>query len=140
MRSTDMRWTSRCMRTTVLRSRIMKMHSWGNRERSWKPSFTGLDDSYMPGGGVNKSVIVNHQNQGGKKVLGLGDSYEQVTVPYLALGVSEVRTLVLREYDGSLREYIDSHDIDAVIVAYASFMIGAHDYESSANYAMFGFY
>lgn len=123
-----------------MRSRIMKMHSWGNRERSWKPSFTGLDDSYMPGGGVNKSVIVNHQNQGGKKVLGLGDSYEQVTVPYLALGVSEVRTLVLREYDGSLREYIDSHDIDAVIVAYASFMIGAHDYESSANYAMFGFY
>ena len=139
MRSTDMRWTSRCMRTTVLRSRIMKMHSWGNRERSWKPSFTGLDDSYMRGG-VNKSVIVNHQNQGGKKVLGPGDSYEQVTVPYLALGVSEVRTLVLREYDGSLREYIDSHDIDAVIVAYASFMIGAHDYESSANYAMFGFY
>ena len=48
--------------------------------------------------------------------------------------------LVLREYDGSLREYIDSHDIDAVIVAYASFMIGAHDYESSANYAMFDFY
>lgn len=66
MRSTDMRWTSRCMRTTVLRSRIMKMHSWGNRERSWKPSFTGLDDSYMRGG-VNKSVIVNHQNQGGEE-------------------------------------------------------------------------
>lgn len=94
--------------------------------------------SYLAGG-LSGSVIVNHQNPGGKKVLVLGDSYEQVTVPYLALGVSEVRTLVLRSYDGSLREYIDSHEIDTVVVAYASFMIGAHDYESSANYAMFDF-
>ena len=42
-------------------------------------------------------------------------------------------------YEGSLREYISEHDIDTVIIAYASIMIGAHDNEASANYNMFDF-
>lgn len=72
-------------------------------------------------------------------MLVLGDSYEQITIPFLALGISEVQCLVLRNYKASLKEYIDSHEIDTVVVTYASFMIGAHDNETSANYAMFDF-
>ena len=89
--------------------------------------------------GMNQSVIKNNMVKKGK-VLVLGDSYEQVMVPFLSLGVNEVRTLVLRGYEGSLQEYIKANDIDTVVVAYASFMIGAHDYPSSANYAMFDFH
>ena len=89
--------------------------------------------------GMNQSVIKNNMVKKGK-VLVLGDSYEQVMVPFLSLGVNEVRTLVLRGYEGSLQEYIKANDIDTVVVAYASFMIGAHDYPSSANYTMFDFH
>lgn len=70
----------------------------------------------------------------------LGDSYEQVTAPFLSLGVNEVQTLVLRDYADSLKEYIKQNDPDTVIVTYASFMIGAHDDPNSANYAMFDFH
>lgn len=94
--------------------------------------------SYMPEG-VIESTVVNHGNTEGKRVLVLGDSYEQITVPFLSLGISEIQTLVLRDFDESLEEYIDSRDIDTVIIAYASFMIGAHDNEASANYNMFHF-
>ncbi len=94
--------------------------------------------SYMATG-LSGSVVYNNINSEGKKILVLGDSFDQVTVPFLSLGVSEVQTLVLRNYEGSLREYISEHDIDTVIIAYASIMIGAHDNEASANYDMFDF-
>lgn len=94
--------------------------------------------SYMRSG-LNTSVIKNNKVKKGK-ILVLGDSYDQVTSPFLSLGVNEVRTLVLRAYDGSLQEYIKQNDIDTVVVAYASFMIGAHDVPGNANYAMFDFH
>lgn len=94
--------------------------------------------SYMATG-LSGSVVYNNINSEGKKILVLGDSFDQVTVPFLSLGVSEVQTLVLRNYEGSLREYISEHDIDTVIIAYTSIMIGAHDNEASANYGMFDF-
>lgn len=94
--------------------------------------------SYMYNG-LNTSVIRNNNLTTGK-ILVLGDSYDQVTSPFLSLGVNEVQTLVLRDYTGSLKEYIKQNDPDTVIVAYASFMIGAHDDPNSANYAMFDFH
>lgn len=94
--------------------------------------------SYMAGG-LSESVVCNNMNLEGKKILVLGDSFDQVTVPFLSLGVSEIQTLVLRNYKESLREYIEEHDIDTVIIAYASIMIGTHDNEDSANYDMFDF-
>lgn len=93
--------------------------------------------SYMRSG-INTSVIKNNLVEEGK-ILVLGDSYEQVTSPFLSLAVNEVQTLVLRDYYGSLQEYIKQNDIDTVIVAYASFMIGAHDTPGNANYDMFNF-
>ena len=74
-------------------------------------------------------------------MLVLGDSYEQVTQPFLSLGVHEVDSLILRNYDDSfdLRNYIVENGYDTVIVCYAQFMIGAHDNPNSANYRMFSF-
>lgn len=71
----------------------------------------------------------------------MGDSYEQVTEPFISLGVHEVDSLILRNYDSSfnLRNYILENGYDTVIIAYAQFMVGAHDDESSANYRMFTF-
>lgn len=71
----------------------------------------------------------------------MGDSYEQVTEPFISLGVHEVDSLILRNYDSSfnLRNFILENGYDTVIIAYAQFMVGAHDDESSANYRMFTF-
>ncbi|SCZ78620.1 hypothetical protein [Pseudobutyrivibrio xylanivorans] len=75
------------------------------------------------------------------KILIIGDSYEHVTQPFLSLGVHEVHSLILRKFDDSfsLRSFIQKNEYDTVIVAYAQFMIGAHDDESSWQYKMFNF-
>lgn len=96
--------------------------------KSWHYSYNG-----------NVGLIRNNNNLEGKKILVLGDSFDVVTNTFLALGVSEVRGLVLRGFNGSVRQHIDSNDYDIVIVAYLEVMIGAHDNESSANYKMFNF-
>lgn len=86
-----------------------------------------------------KNSFNNNVSDG--KVLLIGDSYEHVVFPFLALGVHEIDFLVLRSCDESfnLRNYILENGYDTVVVAYAQFMIGAHDSESSANYRMFTF-
>lgn len=71
----------------------------------------------------------------------LGDSYAQVTQPFLSLGVHEVDSLILRNCKDSfdLKDYIIENGYDTVVICYAQFMIGAHDNPSSANYRMFSF-
>ena len=88
----------------------------------------------------NRINCINNNVESGK-VLVLCDSYDHVTVPFLSLGVREVDSLILRSYDDtfSLRDYIVSRGYDTVIIAYAQFMIGAHDSETNANYRMFTF-
>lgn len=85
------------------------------------------------------SCINNNVSYG--KVLLLGDSYAQVTQPFLSLGVSEIDPLIMRDYDDtfSLRTYIQNGEYDTVVICYAQFMIGAHDNPNSANYRMFTF-
>lgn len=75
------------------------------------------------------------------RVLMICDSYDYVTQPFLSLGVHEVDSLIMRDFDDSfsLRNYIIEKGYDTVIIAYAQFMIGAHDDESSANFRMFTF-
>lgn len=75
------------------------------------------------------------------KVLILGDSYDQITVPFISLGVHEVDSLVLRACDDSfdLRNYILENGYDTVLICYAQFMLGAHDDPNSSNYRMFTF-
>ena len=95
--------------------------------RSWHYSYNRIN------------CINNNVDYG--KVLILGDSYDQVTQPFLSLVVHQVDSLILRDYDDSfsLRSYIIENGYDTVIVAYAQFMVGAHDNKSSANYRMFSF-
>lgn len=77
----------------------------------------------------------NNVNYG--SVLILGDSYESSMAPFLALGISNMKVIVLRDMDGSVRDIIENGNYDTVIIAYVQFMIGAHDNESNANYRMF---
>ena len=83
---------------------------------------------------------VNNDVEKGK-VLMLVDSYDHVTQPFISLVVHEVDYIELRNYDDSfnLRDYIIENGYDTVIIAYAQFMLGAHDDSSSANYRMFSF-
>ena len=58
-----------------------------------------------------------------------------------------MNSLAICEDDGYMLEkleemaecYVKSKGLHTVVIAYASFMIGAHDNETSANYAMFDF-
>lgn len=87
--------------------------------------------NYMSRGCTNNNV-----KEG--SVLIIGDSYDVVTEPFLSLAVHMTDRAVLRE--GSINKVladIDEGKYDTVIVCYAPFMIGAHDDETSANYAMF---
>lgn len=94
---------------------------------SWHYSYSQID------------CINNNVDYG--KVLLLGDSYAQVTEPFISLGVSEIDYLILRyeDSDSSLRQYIERNDYDTVIICYSQSMIGAHDDITSANYRMFAF-
>ena len=94
-----------------------------------------LHYSYSPRG-ITNVLFKNNKVKDGKVLL-LCDSYSFVTVPFLSMGVAEVTPLVMRGYNGSVREYIENHDFDAVVMMYAGFMIGAHDDAESANYKMF---
>lgn len=91
--------------------------------------------SYVPYAG---STIHNNNVDYGN-ILVLGDSYESSMLPFLTLGIQDVKLLVLRDIEGSVRDYIELGNYDTVIIAYAQFMIGAHDNSSSANYKMFTF-
>lgn len=81
---------------------------------------------------------MNH-NVDQEKVLVLGDSFEHVVVLFLSLGVSETDALILRNFDGNLRQYIGAGGYDTVLICYVQSMIGEHDRPQSANYNMFTF-
>lgn len=88
----------------------------------------------------NQINCINHNVESGKMLI-IGDSYEQITEPFLSLGVREVDSLSMRKDMDSfdLKQYILDNDYDTVIICYAQFMIGAHDDPASANYRMFSF-
>lgn len=83
-----------------------------------------------------KPSVCNELVQDGK-ILFLGDSNSHVLNPFLSLGVSQIDSVILRGYKGSIREKIEAGDYDTVIIGYVQFMIGAHDKENFANYRMF---
>ena len=83
---------------------------------------------------------VNH-NVGTGKVLIIGDSYDQTTVPFLSLSFHETDSLIMRDTapDFDLKKYILDKGYDTVLVMYAQFMLGQHDNPGSANYRMYSF-
>lgn len=82
----------------------------------------------------------NEQVKAGK-VLVVGDSYDNVVVPFLSLGIRDIDFVELRyrNENADLRKFILDNEFDTVIISYAQFMIGAHDDDSSDNYRMFDF-
>ncbi len=93
---------------------------------SWHYSYNAYNDN-----------TIHNNNADYGKILILGDSYESSMVPFLSLGVEEIKLVVPRTVSGSIRDFIEDGEYDTVIIAYAQFMIGAHDSESNANYRMF---
>lgn len=88
----------------------------------------------------NQINCINNNVEDGKLLI-IGDSFEQITEPFISLGVHEVDSLILRKCDDSfsLRNYIIENGYDTVIVCYSQSMLGAHDNSASANYKMFAF-
>ena len=88
-----------------------------------------------------KQINCINKNAEKGKLLILGDSYEAVTLCFLSLGIREVDSLIRRDHDESfdLRNYIVENGYDAVLIAYAQFMVGGHDDPTSSSYRMFMF-
>lgn len=88
---------------------------------------------------LRRNVINNKVDYG--KVLLMGDSYDHVVAPFLSLAVHECDFIILRAYPETfdLRKFILDNGYDTVLICYAQFMVGAHDYKG-ANYRMFTFH
>ena len=88
----------------------------------------------------NRINCINNDAEKGKLLI-LGDSFTAVTHCFLSLGIREVDSLILRDHDASfdLRNYILDNGYDAVLVAYAQFMVGGHDNPASSSCRMFTF-
>lgn len=82
----------------------------------------------------NSKIYNNYAEKG--KVLVLGDSYEKCLIPFLCTQFKETTIVVMRESSRPAREIVDEGDYDMVIMAYAQFMVGAHD-KMNVNYNMF---
>ena len=133
---------------------------------SYETSYTFYDDNWSPYTGtfdefINSSIRTpendvyeniswyysfawrqcSNNNVEGGKILVLGDSYAHSMVPFLTLGVHKADLLSLRDCadDFALRDFILTNDYDTVVIAYAQFMIGAHDDPDSSNYMLFSF-
>lgn len=66
------------------------------------------------------AIIHNNFNHSGRKILTVHDSFSDVVMPFLALGVTEVCEVDLRHFNGSLRNLISSYKPDAIAVIYMS--------------------
>lgn len=88
---------------------------------------------------LNEVSIHNNDAAGGDMLL-LCDSYSNAVLPFLSLGISDISSLLMREYNpASLFEFIEKNKFDTVVILYAEQNIGAHDSPGSANYDMFTF-
>lgn len=64
--------------------------------------------------------LENHALSDGKRVLVLGQSYDNSVVPFLALGVQYVDVIDLREFTGDLEAYLLENPYDAVVELYTA--------------------
>lgn len=59
--------------------------------------------------------ITNEKNEDGKRILVLGDSYDNCLVPFLATAAQRVDTLDLRFFDGSLGTFLEENEYDIIL-------------------------
>ena len=62
--------------------------------------------------------LANYANTEGRRILVLGHSFDNSVLPFLALGVAEVDSMDLREFNGSLETYLRENHYDVVIELY----------------------
>lgn len=77
--------------------------------------------------------IHNLRNDGGERVLLVRDSSSNVVAPFLALGVEYLDVVDLRQFTGSLMEFVRQTRPDHVIVAYGASTIDELDLESHTD-------
>ena len=65
-------------------------------------------------------VIHNYENENlkDKKILLIKDSMLNVTIPFLSMGLKDLRVLDLREFTGSVKSYVMKYKPDIVLVMY----------------------
>lgn len=78
---------------------------------------TDMDCAYT-GNNYSLSIAYNKQNNSGKKILLVRDSFSRVVAPFLAGICEELHIIDLRTFEGSVSEYAKEQDADIVIVLY----------------------
>ncbi len=81
-------------------------------------------------GGIMSSYYNNLANNK-IKILLLKDSFGQVVIPFLLLGIAQLDVLDLREFTGSVQTYVQKNKPDLVITLYTIGMIGSKNENSS---------
>ena len=71
------------------------------------------------GGNKPLAVVENPQAEGGK-LLVLRDSYSDSLAPFLAQSYQEVHLFDVRYNLTSVKEYVEEHDIDQVLVLFSA--------------------
>ena len=88
------------------------------------------------------NIKATNNNEGYGKLLLLCDSYMAVGRCFLNLGIHDIDSICLREYKEEGYDFtsvIEEGGYDTVVIAYAEFVIGAHDDTDNSNYGMFDF-
>ena len=82
----------------------------------------------------------NNRKSDGKKLLLIHDSFSDVMIPFLALGVEDFRAVDLRHFTGSLQAFIQEEKPDTVLVEYyVEELMNKEDETIKQHKAMFDF-
>lgn len=71
--------------------------------------------------GYNSKAMIHVKNNNinnNEKVLLLADSFSGALMPYMSLGVSDIYRIDLRDFDGSVKSFIEKNDISKVMMLY----------------------
>ena len=93
-------------------------------QKDW---FEGNPYVYYAGGDYPQASIVNHKNPAGPKIVLLRDSFACALTPFLALSCSELVTIDLRYFQGSLAQTVSALEPDLVLTLYTAGTTGNTD-------------
>ncbi|MBQ7221831.1 MAG: hypothetical protein IJS28_12745 [Synergistaceae bacterium] len=80
--------------------------------------------------------ITNFKADNNKSVLLIRDSYSDVVIPFVAMGVKHIEAIDLRGMTGSIKRYIEANHPDLVVIMYPTGVIGGEVW-SGARHADF---
>ena len=76
--------------------------------------------SYDAYGYSSKAVVhvKNNKVKDNEKILLLADSFSGALLPYFSLGIEEIYRVDLRDFDGSIKSFIEENNITKVMMLY----------------------